>query len=73
MDADQLLAYRADKQSCNYGRVNSAGQSQQDSLVADLLAYGSDLLFDELVRKLGGSDAFHGLGTYITAHSLFSL
>ena len=73
MDADQLLAYRADKQSRNYGRVNSAGQSQQYSLVADLLAYGSDLLFDELVRKLGGSDAFHGFGTYITAHSLFSL
>ena len=73
MDADQLLAYRADKQRRDYGRVNSAGQSQQDSLAADLLAYGSDLLFDELVRKLGGSDAFHGFGTYITAHGLFSL
>lgn len=53
MDADQLLAYRADKQRRDYGRVNSAGQSQQDSLAADLLAYGSD---PEKKRKIIGGE-----------------
>ncbi len=69
MDTDQLLADSLDQQSCNNGRVNAAGQCQQDLLVANLLADSGDLLSNKCISKLWSGNALHRIGSYIGIHS----
>ncbi len=52
VNADELLADGFDEQSGDYGAVHTAGEGQQDFLVTDLLAAGSDLLLDKCLGKL---------------------
>ena len=68
MDADQLLADSLDQKSSNNGRVDSAGQSQQDLLIANLLTNGGNLFLNKFVGQLKIGDALHGFGTNITGH-----
>ena len=65
MDADQLLADGLDQQSGNNGRVNTAGKSQQNLLIANLLTNQLALLIDESIGQFKIGDASHRLGTDI--------
>ena len=65
MDADQLLTDGFDQQSGNDRRVNTAGKSQQNLLVANLLTDQLDLLIDKGICQLEIGDTSHRLGTDI--------
>ena len=69
MHADQLLANGLDQQSGNHRRVDTAGQRQQNLLVANLLTHSSNLLFDERIGQLRSGDSLHVFGTNI-AHQI---
>ena len=73
VDTDELLADGLDQQGSHDGRVDAAGEGQQDLLVADLLAHGLDLLVDEGIGQLKIGDAGHGFGSDIGTHSVFLL
>ena len=73
VDADELLADGLDQQSGNDGRVDTAGEGQQDLLVADLLTDQLDLLLDEGIGQLKIGDAGHGFGSDIGTHNVFLL
>ena len=55
--ADQLLTDSLDEQGGNNGRIDAAGQCQQDLPVADLLAERGDLLADESLCERGRCNA----------------
>lgn len=67
--ADELLADSFDEQGRNYRTVDAAGKSQQDLLVANLLADCSDLLIDEHLGKFGSGDTHHIVGTLVGIHA----
>ena len=55
--ADQLLTDSLDEQGGNDGRIDAAGQCQQNLPVADLLAECGDLLADESLCERGRCNA----------------
>lgn len=67
--ADELLADCLDEKGGDDRAVDAAGKSQQNLLVTDLLADCGNLLVDERLGKLGGSDAHHVVGTLIRIHA----
>ena len=68
MDTDQLLADCLNQQSRNDRGVNTAGQRQQNLLVANLRANRGNLLFNKCICLLRSGNTLHGLGTYIARH-----
>ena len=67
--ADELLADGLDEQGRDNRTVDAAGKSQQDLLVANLLADYSDLLIDEHQGKFGSGDTHHVVGTLVGIHA----
>ena len=65
VNADELLADGFDEQSGDYGAVHTAGEGQQDFLIADLLTQLRELLGDKALCQSGGGDTLHGCGTNI--------
>ena len=59
VNADKLLADCLDKESCDNRAVYTAGKSEKNLLVANLLTNESNLLIDKSVGKLCGSNASH--------------
>lgn len=58
-----------DEQGRDNRTVDAAGKSQQDLLVANLLADCSDLLIDEHLGKFGSGDTHHVVGTLVGIHA----
>ena len=66
MDAGELIADGTEKKRRADGRIDAAGQGEEDFSVADLLLEEIDLGFDELVSKFFVLDTGHEIGTQIT-------
>ena len=66
--ANQLLANSLNKQ-CRYdGGVYSTGKCEEHLLVADGCAYLGNLLCDERICKLLGSNSLHSIGSLVGIH-----
>ena len=59
VDADELLADGLDEQRCNDGGINTAGEGEENFLIAYLLAQFFELFIDKGLRLLGCGDPFH--------------
>ena len=68
MNADQLLADGLDQQGRDDRAVHTAGQGEQDFLVANLLLDRGDLFRDKGFRQLGRGNPFHVLGALVVLH-----
>ncbi len=72
MNTGELLADSLDQQSCNNGRIHTAGQSKKDLLVSDLLAQSRKLLGNESLCELGSGYTLHIIGAFVAIHIITS-
>ena len=68
--AGELLADGLDKQGSNNGRVNTAGEGQQNLAVTYLSADFLYLFINKCICKFGASDTLHAFGAYVTRHRI---
>ena len=66
MDGNQLLAHGLDEEGGDYGGIDTARQSEQNLLVANLGAQFLNLFFDEFPGQFGRGDPLHFRGTNVT-------
>ena len=64
MNADKLLADGLDEKSRNNGRVNTAGEGEENLFVTNLCADFGNLFVNECLGQFGSGDTCHGFGTY---------
>ena len=66
MDGNQLLAHGLDEERRDDGGVDTAGEGEEDLLVADLRTQFLDLFIDEFLGQCRGCDPLHVGGTNVS-------
>ena len=68
MDARQLFSNCLNQQCSNNRRVNAAGKSKQNLLVADLLPQSNQLFVYKSLGQFRCGDTLHGIRTSVILH-----
>ena len=73
VDGNQLLAHGLDEERRDDGGVDTAGEGEEDLLVADLRAQFLDLFIDEFLGEGGGRDPLHVGGTNVSSSHVLKM